>query len=291
MKMVRTLLLAAFAFALASGVQAQLRFKHFFVGASVGATNYKGDLDDNLTIKFTKPGVGLVAGYEFSNHFGAEFEFNQGWIGASDAKNTDEPRQRRNLSFRSQIQEVCLTLTYEFFDNNRKYQFRPKYSPYIFAGVGVYHFNPQGKLGDEWIDLQPLGTEGQYLSTRSGVDPYGNEISYPEPYATTQICIPFGIGVRYKLTKKIDLLAEFGLRKLFTDYLDDVSNLYPQMDQLLAENPTAYLMSDRGDRTQYPEGMAFWNGIRGDKSQMDWYTLTMVSAVYILDWEKCPKFR
>ena len=28
-------------------------------------------------------------------------------------------------------------------------------------GVGYFSFNPQAKLGNRWIDLQPLSTEGQ----------------------------------------------------------------------------------------------------------------------------------
>ena len=44
-------------------------------------------------------------------------------------------------------------------------------------------------------------------------------------------------------------------------------------------------------RSIYPQGGEFWNGIRGDNTQKDWYVLSMVSATYILDWAVCPKFR
>lgn len=270
---------------------AQLRSKYFYVGVSAGATNYKGDLDDNFALKFTKPGFGFQGGYKFHPHMSLRLGFTQGWMKASDAKAArDIPRRRRNLSFRSPITEGSLVLVYEFFANDRKYKYRPQYTPYLFAGVAAFAFNPQAKLGDEWYDLQPLGTEGQHLVDCGYPD-------CPKPYSLVQISFPFGAGIRYKLTDKIDLSLEIGLRKTTTDYLDDVSGRYPDLDALRSEMgnqngvPAAALLSDRIDRGVYPQGGEFWNGIRGDNSQDDWYVVTMVSANYILDWVKCPKFR
>jgi hypothetical protein len=263
---------------------AQLRSKYFYVGVALGATNYKGDLDDNFALKFTKPGLGFMGGYKFHPHISARIAFNQGWIGASDAKAaTDVPRRRRNLSFRSPLTELSLNFVYDFFANDRHFKYRPQYSPYLFAGVAVFAFNPKAKLGDRYYDLQPLGTEGQYLVGCTDC---------PEPYGLVQVSIPFGAGVRYKLSNKIDLNLEIGLRKTFTDYLDDVSGNYANVDDVRAQmGEEAALLSDRIDRVQYPEGGQWWNGIRGDKTQEDWYVLTQVSATYILDWTKCPKFR
>lgn len=265
-------------------LQAQLRNKYIQVGVSLGATNYKGDLDDNFALKFTRPGLGFIGAYKFHPHMAVRLTFNQGWMGASDEKAaSDVPRIRRNLSFRSPITEAALTLQYEFFANNRKYTYRPNYTPYLFAGIGVFTFNPQAKLGDEWYDLQELGTEGQHLSTCADC---------PEPYSLVQISFPFGVGLRYKLTSKIDLSVEIGLRKTLTDYLDDVSGNYPDLAQLRAEQgEVAALLSDRIDRAEYPEGGKFWNGIRGDETQDDWYVMSLITATYILDWVKCPKFR
>lgn len=280
------LLVVGLVLTLVTGVAySQLSTKYFYIGASAGVTNYKGDLDDNFTLKFTKPGLGFIGGFRFHPHMTARLSFNQGWMKASDrlARDETDPRYRRNLSFRSPITEAAMTFSYEFFANNRKFRFRPQYTPYLFGGVAVFAFRPQAKLGGDWVDLQPLGTEGQFLPGCS---------TCPEPYGLVQVSIPFGAGVRYKLTDKLDLWVELGLRKTFTDYLDDVSSEYPDdMDALRAQNPTAFLLSDRIDRVQYPEGARYWNGIRGDQTQADWYVLTMVGVTYILDWVKCPKFR
>ncbi len=274
---------------------AQLRTRYFYVGVGMGATNYKGDLDDNFTLKFTKPGLGFIGAYKFHPHMSVRLMLAQGWMKASDAKAArDVPRLRRNLSFRSPITEASVTFVYEFFANDRKFMYRPQYSPYIFGGVGVFAFNPQAKLGNDWVDLQPLGTEGQNMPDCHQGQIYRDASNFPcpTPYKLVQLSIPFGVGIRYKLTDKIDLNAELGLRKTFTDYIDDVSGNYVNVDQLRAnDGETAAILSDRIDRSIYPQGGEFWNGIRGDRTQSDWYLLSMVSATYILDWVICPKFR
>ncbi|MFM2376334.1 MAG: hypothetical protein RLZZ165_1431 [Bacteroidota bacterium] len=274
---------------------AQLKTRFFYVGAGAGATNYKGDLDDNFALKFTKPGLALIGGYKFHPHMSVRLMLSQGWMKASDARAArDIARLRRNLSFRSPLSEASVTFAYEFFANNRKFRYRTQYTPYIFGGVGVFAFNPQAKLGNVWYDLQPLGTEGQYMSDCHKGQTYvgASSAPCPEPYKLVQVSIPFGMGIRYKLTDKIDLNVEMGLRKTFTDYLDDVSGYYVNVDELRAEQgDIAAILSDRIDRNSYEQGGEFWNGIRGDRTQKDWYVISMVSATYILSWAICPKFR
>src|SRR5690606_30739356 len=132
-----------------------------------------------------------------------------------------------------------------------------------------------------WLELQPLGTEGQFLPLL--------DQGYPRPYALTQINIPFGAGIRYKFTYMIDIGFEVGLRKLFTDYLDDVSSLYPNLRSLELQNPEAYIMSDRSydivspdGGPQFPYGAGSGN-VRGFSNQDDWYVFSMLTVNFIID--------
>jgi hypothetical protein len=84
-------------------------------------------------------------------------------------------------------------------------------SPYILAGLGYFGFRPQGQYDNNWIDLQPLHTEGQ------GFPEYKDS----KPYTTNQVHMPLGVGLRYELSNKLNLRFEFLHRVLFTDYLDD----------------------------------------------------------------------
>jgi hypothetical protein len=253
---------------------------------SVGITNYKGDLDDDFSIKFTRPGFGLNLIYNFHPHLRARIGYFQGWIGAADSVSIDKFRKWRNLHFRSHLTEFHLLFIYEFYAHPRLYRFRPKFSPLIFAGVAVFNFDPKAKASDgKWYRLQPLGTEGQFLN-----DPTR---TYPKPYALTQVSIPMGIGARWALSRQWDLWFEVGLRKTFTDYLDDVSDRYPPPDLMLAQmGPIAAELSDRsGYRAQGSSGYEA-NDIRGFVNQKDWYIYTGISVSYLIDpGERCPKFR
>lgn len=137
------------------------------------------------------------------------FKINSGAIG----------RYSRNLSFRSPIDEIALTLEFHpisFFSNTDPQQYPPTFSPYLIGGLGYFHFNPQANLDGKWIDLQPLHTEGE------GFDEYPDR----KNYKLNQFNVPLGIGIAYELSSKFNLRLEYVTRKLFTDYLDDVHDKY-----------------------------------------------------------------
>ena len=69
MKSLKYLLAFAAVLFLAKDMYAQPNSRYFYAGVSLGATNYKGDLDDNFTLKFTKPGLGFVGGYDPRKNF------------------------------------------------------------------------------------------------------------------------------------------------------------------------------------------------------------------------------
>lgn len=279
MQVIRFVLLVSGILLVLPQLQAQYRYGYFKVGVSGGSTNYLGDLDDDLTFRYTKAGFGLDASYRFNPFMSIRAGYFRGWARAADSMAiTSEARNRRNLSFRTQIREFNAIVVFDFVPHDRGYNYRPPYVPYVFGGIGVFSFNPQALLGNTWYDLQPLGTEGQHLG----------EPQYPEPYALTQVSIPLGAGIRFALSPRWDLEIETGFRKTFTDYLDDVSGEYPDLTALAAQNEIAAQLSDRIDRNLYPQGAAAVNGIRGDRTQSDWYIYTAIRLSYIIDWVRCP---
>jgi len=128
-------------------------------------------------------------------------------------------RYNRNLSFRSPIDEVLLTLEFHpiaFFSNNDPQQYPPTFSPYLIGGIGYFHFNPQANLDGKWIDLQPLHTEGEGFTEYPG----------RKNYKLNQFNVPLGFGLAYEMSPKFNIRLEYITRKLFTDYLDDVHDKY-----------------------------------------------------------------
>lgn len=280
MKVVKYLFLLALMGLLTTTAEAQFRYKYVSVGVSAGSTNYLGDLDDDFTFKFTRVGFGADLKYRLNPFMSARMGLFRGYASAADSVSNNLARNRRNLHFRTPITDFSAVLIFDFVPNDRRFNYRPPYTPYVFGGVSIFHFNPQAQYNGQWVDLAPLGTEGQTTGLAQ----------YPDPYELVQVAIPMGAGVRFKLAPQVDLELETGFRKTFTDYIDDVSGQYvlPGDEDLLT--PLARQLSDRIDRTQYPDGARAVNGIRGDATQADWYIYTCVRINYILDFVRCPSY-
>lgn len=173
----------------------------------------------------------ISANYKYAVSLRAEVTF--GKLMADDkvlesVKSTTFGRYERNLSFRTNISEFMLAAEFHplfiFIPKDNDDWTPPMFSPYLLAGVGLYHFNPQAQLNGKWVDLQPLSTEGQGFK------------EYPDrpQYKLNQINIPVGVGVRYELSSTLNARLEFVYRILNTDYLDDVSTTY--IDPTLFQN-------------------------------------------------------
>ncbi len=252
------------------------------VGLSAGFTNYKRDLSGLVnSIRYTRPGFGIEGAYRFHSHVGGRLTFFQGWIASDDVNNNNDLVRERNLRFRSPITEFSAQLTIDLFPVERSYERRPKYAPYIFGGISVFSFNPQGLLDGEWFELKPLGTEGQFLPDPDNI--------YPDTYNLTQLSVPMGVGFRVAIARQWNLSIESGVRLTFTDYLDDVSGFYPDIDELRAQNPTAALLSDRSIRGPFSEGKQLGD-VRGNPNFNDWYAYSNITISFILDSVKCPAF-
>lgn len=204
----------------------------FIVG--VGAANFLGELGGanqigtffvkDLEFKATRPSAQIAIRYKFNNRMAVKGGVYYQLLNGSD-KLTKEPyRHNRNLSFRANVIE--LSGQFEFFLTKEQQGSRYKiknakgvknydFQAYLFLGVGGFYFNPQAKYKGRWENLQPLGTEGQGL-------PGGPT----KKYSRFSVCIPYGIGLKEAITKEWAVGLEIGIRKTFTDYIDDVSGVY-----------------------------------------------------------------
>lgn len=204
-----------------------------------GVAGYNGDLtQQRVSVKQLRPAVNLNLKYNSGDYLNFRIGLGYGRIGADDKNNTNESLKRRNLNFKSDIYELNLIVEVNLADPDTYTSY-----PYLFGGVGVFHFNPfTYDSANKKTFLQPLSTEGEGLS------------EYPDrkKYSLTQVCIPFGIGWKMALNEKWDISYELGYRITFTDYLDDVSKTYVSQNILaLEKGPKAAELSYRGS-TSFP---------------------------------------
>lgn len=247
--------------------------QYFDAGIMLGTSNYLGDLSKNtgtIYLRETKPAFGLLARYNFNDMLSARLGFNYASVSGRDANvKSDDFIRQRNLSFKSSILEFSLIGEVNLPGYQPYGLFRP-FSPYLFGGVAFFKYNPRTRYQGNWVELQPLGTEGQGLS------------SDRKEYSLVSLAIPFGVGVKYALTDKITLGLELGARYTLTDYLDDVSGTYVSYPELLAGNgELAAALGNRTGELSGGEPVIVPTGTqRGDQTAKDWYFILGVTVTY-----------
>lgn len=250
----RTILLFALLVPVVASAQSRLH-----VTLSGGLSNYYGDLQDKpLTANQSHGAFGAGIKYDVTGHFAVRGQLFYARLSADD-KNNKPSLRARNLNFHSKVIEASVLGEYSLFNLENR-----RFTPYAFAGVAIFRFNPYtfDSTGAKYY-LEPLGTEGQGLA----------EYADRKMYKRTQFAIPFGAGLRLRVSEKVTLAYEFSLRKTFTDYLDDVSTTYVDPSILAAaRGPKAVELSYRGGElkdgiTDYPAA----GSIRGGSKFKDWY--------------------
>jgi hypothetical protein len=227
-----------------------------------GFSNYIGDLQSqSYTTKQSHGSVGAGIQYDLSTHLSVLSNLTYGHISAADSYSRKADLRARNLNFGTQIVEGNLLVEYNLLDLNEH-----RLTPYVFAGVAVFHFDPYAydSLGFKTY-LHTLSTEGEGLSQ------YPNK----KPYSLTQLAIPFGGGIKFRVSDKVVLAYEIGLRKLFTDYLDDVSTTYADQAVLLAaRGPEAVALAYRGNQLKNGAPYPPDGTVRGNPKRKDWYYMS-----------------
>jgi hypothetical protein len=222
-------------------VKDPIQKKATYLSFNFGLSNYLGDIGANssLSDQFLKNNhftnqtfmYGISLTKNWREAVGLRFSYHAGKVAGSDS---DVPYKdpndvsydiyKRNLDFTTKLSEWSAMIEIYPFKilNRKKGLFQSALQPYGLLGIGRFTFNPQGSYYDEisqdyvFVDLAPLKTEGQ------GMVEYADR----KPYQLTQTNIPFGVGINYLLGAKTSMSFEFVGRKLFTDYLDDVSTTY-----------------------------------------------------------------
>ncbi|UTW64364.1 hypothetical protein KFE98_09560 [bacterium SCSIO 12741] len=213
-----------------------------------------GDLSSShFKTKTTHFTYGLVHRLPFKNNRWAwKNSFLIGRISGDDALSDSEINRNRNLSFTSRLYEFSSQFEFNFFEYNTF--IRDEFmTPYLFTGVAFFWFDPKADLDGNAYSLRDYQTEGQ-----------------SSPYSRFQFALPFGAGLKFKFSHRVLFNVEYGMRRTFTDYLDDVSTTYP--DNPSEMGTVAQALSNRS--LDNGNGQNEWGMQRGNSQRPDFYAFT-----------------
>lgn len=234
-------------------------------GIMLGGSYYLGDLNPMRHFALTQAAGGVHVRYNIDNRFAARGSILYGHVMGDDSRSDSYAHQQRNLSFKSNIFEFAGVMEFNFIEYKIGSEKHP-FTPYAFLGAAVFKFQPQADLGGNWVNLQPLQTEAQ------------------KAYKLTQFAIPFGVGVKVNLAKRLGLGIEWGMRKTFTDYIDDVSGRYA--DPASLKNQLAVVLADRSLIAE--QSVSNTGRQRGNSYNKDWYNFTGITLNFKLNMKNEP---
>lgn len=252
-------------------------------GITAGAAHYFGDLNTRAGLNRPKPAVGAFFRKQFGNYIGLRVSAHYAQLGYSDKYSKNEYQKTRNLSFNTSIFELGIQGDFNFF------KYVPgdpahNFTPYVTLGVGVFTYDPYAYLDGQKVFLRPLGTEGQTGGYEGRKE-----------YSTMALCIPFGVGIKYSVSEKVNISVEIAQRFTTTDYLDDVSSTYAPATYFPPgpNGPSvAALMQDRSYETRPDDILSSHpNAQRGWSKQRDQYVIAEIGISFNFGTYRCPTVR
>jgi hypothetical protein len=259
-----TLLLASI-FIFISTTESNAQYKPNQEFGILGGTGYY--IGDMNSTHFNN--LRVAGGITYRKNFDRRFTFKSSAlytnVYANDENSKDLIKVNRNLKFKSDIIELSGQIEFNFLayeTGNSLYN----WTPFIFTGVSIFNYNPQAEGSDgQWYNLQELGTEGQ------GTTSFPNR----KKYSLTQLSVPFGGGVKIGVSDNFNIIVEYGLRKTFTDYIDDVSTTYAGIPSEFTN--IAIELADQSIDGPQLAGIA-----RGDETNKDWYSFSGITLSFRL---------
>lgn len=244
--------------------------KGYELGGWLGMSYYFGDLNTNF--RLNKPGLalGLVARKNFNHRISFRTSLNYGRVRAYDEDSDNNFEKNRNLSFRSNIFDWSNVIEFNFFHYEHGHHTYNK-TPYFYGGMNLFSYNPTAELNGERYSLRNLGTEGQTLG---------------QEYNSISAGFVLGGGFKFDINRNYSINIDVSTRFLFTDYLDDVSSVFPDKQALTdTRGPIAAALSDRS----LIDGLGAQGRQRGDTKGKDKYSFVGISIVRYFGGIECPE--
>ncbi|QJD80336.1 hypothetical protein [Spirosoma rhododendri] len=226
----------------------------WLASVSLGTTRYAGDMNEPGDFSHLRLGasVALSGAYRLSTHAVLRAEAQLYYIyGSHEHTRIDY----NNLSFHSLNPDVWAGVQVDLWPTTHRT--RPR-SPYLLAGLGLTYMSPKATYQGHEYDLAPMHTEG--------VD-----------YNRLPLIIRYGFGYPLVTDKRWRLHLEGTYTHVMSDYLDDLSTVYPDFSQM---SSLAAALSDRRSEIGLPPNRP--GAKRGNSDKNDGYFIVSVRGVYVI---------
>ena len=157
----------------------------FDIGAGIGMSGYLGDANESNI--FHSPGFAadVQARYLFNERTALRAQFTGMTLSGNTADFDNALPDGRNYSFSAFAADLSVKAEFNFFPYGigETYRRLRRFTPFIAVGLGAT------------------------LSSAGGSN-------------ATALSLPMGVGIKYKLGKRINMIADFTMTKVFGDKLD-----------------------------------------------------------------------
>lgn len=253
---------------LAAFIQARAQFDDpmtLEVGPHFGISYYMGDINPGLPFAQSDLQYGGLVRFNYDNRWTFRFDYSRAKVKAYDE--VIQWRPERGLNFVANINDFSVVAEFNFIEY---YTGNPKknISPYIFGGISVFQYTPYADVGGTLVNLREYNTESTVDTTGKW---YKRIFDKSMPVG---LSIPFGVGVKFSLSRHMAATVEWRMQKTFTDYLDDVKGVYPAEHAVyVAADGTVYDLTD-------PTGNYQAGQQRGNSAYNDWFGMLRVSLTW-----------
>jgi len=233
-------------------------FGVFSVTGGAGIAYYMGDLRTGRINRHLGlgPSISVGAMYRLTEHFSARGELRFYQVSA-DQKYT--PNYQQNLSFKTSNPDLNIGIQADLFEYNR----HAKINPYLVGGIGVTYMTPTAEIDGRRGSLAPLRTEGV-------------------KYNRLPLVFMAGAGISIRVADRWSAGMELCNNFVNSDYLDDVSTVYP--DPATLSSDIARRLSDRSSEIGAPKQEPGWH--RGRPNRKDMYLFLQLRANYLIGTKK-----
>lgn len=211
------------------------------IGGGVGMMTYEGDFNGSvMSGSNTSPSLMLILRRVINPYCALRFGIGYGKLkGASKDVQTYYPdfntglsteSARKDYEFNNNLIDFAATYEYNFFPYGTGHDYRgaQRFTPFISLGIGFTYVNCK----DGTVDFADAGSI-----------PSGGLVGAPEMSGSKGVFtanLPLAFGVKYKLTERLNLAAEWAFHFTLSDKLDGVKDPYRIKSNGMFKNTDCY---------------------------------------------------